>query len=94
MIDSSNKEKGLEQLKVQLDKMEWPSVYMFKFIFTADNRTYALVRRLFTDESRFFDKPSAKGKYVSVTVKELMLSSEEVVERYRKALDIEGVMAL
>jgi uncharacterized protein len=94
MIDSSDKEKGLEQLRVQLEKTEWPSVYMFKFIFESNNRTFALVRQLFTDEARFFDKPSAKGKYVSVTVKELMLSSEEVIERYRKALEIEGVMAL
>jgi uncharacterized protein len=94
MVLSLDNEQGLEQLKIQLTKMDWPSVYMFKFIFKSSNRTYALVHQLFTDEFRFSDKPSAKGKYTSVTVKELMISADEVIERYRKALEIEGVIAL
>ena len=85
----------LLRLREQLIKEQsWPAVYMFKLIFPADNRTYAMVRGLFPDEARFFDKHSSKGNYISVTVKELMLSADEVVERYRKGTEIEGVIML
>jgi len=72
----------------------WPSVYMFKFIITDNNRDFAILRSLFGDESRVFTRNSSGGKYISVTVKEMMLSAEEVVERYRKAAEIEGIIAL
>ena len=67
---------------------------MFKLIFPADNRIYALVRGVFPDEARFFEKQSSKGSYISVTVKELMLSAEEVIARYRLISQIDGVIML
>ncbi len=94
-MKKDEREDLLFRLKEQLTvEQSWPAVYMFKLIFPADNRIYALVRGLFPDEARFFDKHSSKGNYVSVTVKELMLSAEEVVERYRKGTEIEGVIML
>ncbi len=94
-MDQLQKENLLSSLREQLVKdQSWPAVYMFKLIFPADNRTYALVRNIFPEESRFFDKHSSKGNYVSVTVKELMLSPEEIIERYRKGFAIEGVIML
>ena len=94
-MDQIQKENLLTRLREQLAAdQSWPAVYMFKLIFPADNRTYALVRGIFPDESRFFDKHSSKGNYISVTVKELMMSPEEVIERYRKGFAIEGVIML
>jgi uncharacterized protein len=85
---------SLSRLKEQLVSQPWPDVYMFKMIFPANNRTYALIRNIFPEEARFFDKHSSKGKYVSITVKELMLSADEVIDRYRKVAEIDGVIML
>ncbi len=74
--------------------VSWPSVYMFKFIAPAENRIFALIHDLFPDHAEFTDRHSAGGKYVSITVKEVMLSADEVIDRYRKASAIEGVRAL
>ncbi|MBK7173474.1 MAG: DUF493 domain-containing protein [Bacteroidales bacterium] len=84
-----------QRFKEQLDKsVSWPSVYMFKIIFLADHRRYALVRSKFPDEARFFEKQSSKGKYISITVKEVMLNADEVVKRYQEISEIEGVLLL
>jgi putative lipoic acid-binding regulatory protein len=67
---------------------------MFKFIAPAENRIFALLHDLFPLHAEFTNKQSAGGKYVSITVKELMLSADEVIERYQKASAIEGVIVL
>jgi hypothetical protein len=72
----------------------WPAVYMFKFIIPESNHGYALLRSLFGEESRLSTRHSSGGKYISVTVKELMLNPAEIIERYRKAAEIEGIIAL
>lgn len=72
----------------------WPTVYMFKFIAPAENRIFARLFELFPPHAEFQQRNSSSGKYVSVTVKEVMLSSDEVVDIYRKASAIEGVMVL
>jgi|WetSurMetagenome_2_1015567.scaffolds.fasta_scaffold328410_2 uncharacterized protein len=88
-------EESLERLQAMLAKdFSWPSVYMFKLIIPAENRTFALVQKLFPDEARFFTRNSKSGKYIIITVKELMLSPEEVISRYRNVLEIEGVIIL
>jgi uncharacterized protein len=88
------KDENMTTFREHLERESWPSVYMFKMIFPADNRVYALVRNIFPDEARFFEKQSSKGNYISVTVKELMLGADEVMERYRKVSEIEGVIML
>jgi len=72
----------------------WPTVYMFKFILPNDNRKMALMRQIFEQDSRFFEKSSNKGNYISVTVKIVMLNPDEVISRYRQAAEIEGVIML
>ena len=72
----------------------WPSVYMFKFIAPAENRIFAMLHDLFPHQAEFTNRHSAGGKYVSITVKEMMLSVDEVIERYQKASAIEGVIIL
>lgn len=95
MTNDSENEKNLESLrKILLKDFSWPSVYMFKLIIPSDNRTLALVRQLFPDEARVFLRDSNSGKYIIVTVKELMISVDEVIDRYRQALAIEGVIML
>jgi len=75
-------------------EITWPTVYMFKFIAPAENRIFAMLHDLFPQQADFTNRHSAGGKYVSITVKEMMLSADEVIERYQKASAIEGVIVL
>lgn len=72
----------------------WPQVYMFKFIIAADNKKIALVQAKFSDEAITHQKESSGGKYVCITVKEVMLTPDAVIEKYKEISTIEGVMAL
>ena len=46
---------------------------MFKFIIPASNKSIALIESKFSDEAVISEKQSANGKYISITVKEVML---------------------
>jgi hypothetical protein len=82
-------------LKEKLEaNTEWPRVYFFKFIVPSDNKKLALVEALFGPEAEVSLKQSRKGTYVSVSAKELMLNSDGIINRYKKASKIEGLMAL
>lgn len=88
-------EQFLGRLQEQLSQhTTWPAVYMFKFIIPGSNQGYAQLRSLFGEESRLFTRPSSGGKYISVTVKEMMLNPAEIIDRYRQAAEIEGIIAL
>lgn len=81
-------------LKARLEKLSWPMVYMFKFIVPARNKQIALVESLFSREAVIHQRESSEGKYISITAREVMLSPDHVVEVYKKASGIEGLMAL
>lgn len=83
-----------DKLKEQLDLLEWPAVYMYKFIVQNDSHKIALVSSLFGDEANVRMQPSKNDKYMSITGTELMLSAEKVIERYEMAAKMEGVIAL
>ncbi|MGE5382301.1 MAG: DUF493 domain-containing protein [Omnitrophica WOR_2 bacterium] len=88
-------EDFLKRLEEQLGQHgSWPQVYMFKFIIPDNNRNYAILRSIFGDLSKFTTRHSAKGNYISVTVKEMMINPAEVIERYKKASIIEDIIAL
>ena len=77
------------------DKLEqhyaWPSLYIFKFIVPTGKEQQ--VKELFPNHEAT-ERGSAQGKYTSVTVQVMMQSSEAVVEIYKRAATIEGLIAL
>ncbi len=78
--------------KDKLDSIHtWPSLYMFKFIVPSgkEHEVYALFPK-----HELQTKTSSKGNYVSITAQVMMRSSDEVMDKYREAHKIEGVMAL
>ncbi len=90
-----NRDKEFESLREQLNKEKnWPLVYMFKFIIPADNRKIALVESKFSDEAIITQKESTTGKYISITVKEVMLDANSIIDKYKEMEGIEGLMAL
>jgi len=70
---------------------QWPSLYMFKFIVPQGKEQD--VKRLFP-KNVLTEKPSRKGKYVSITAKVMIASTDHVIEIYEKANEIEGLIAL
>lgn len=81
-----------ERFRELLDgQNEWPAPYLFKFI----------VPRAGLDELKelFGDHPvvvraSTRGRYVSVTATIEMGSSDDVIDMYRAAGQVDGVIAL
>jgi putative lipoic acid-binding regulatory protein len=83
-----------DNLRAQLEQLEWPSLYLFKFIVPNDNVRMAQVSALFDEQADISYHESGKGNYVSVSVKEVMLSVESIIEIYEKAAQIKGVISL
>jgi uncharacterized protein len=76
------------------ETLSFPSVYMFKFIVTSELRKIALVENLFEAGTDIHRKESGRGRYTSVTAKQVVMSADEIIEIYRKAGKIEGLIYL
>lgn len=84
-------DKKFEKLKEQLELQEWPNVYLFKFITVQENVSKILP--LFKD-GEVSTKRSSKGKYISVSVKMMMFSADQIIEKYRSVAPIKGIISL
>jgi hypothetical protein len=91
-MDNSEVLASLE--KALRESKDIPGLYMFKFIIPNDNEKRARVMALFDDTSTILLKESSTNKYVSVTSKEVMLSVDDIIDKYKLALQIEGLMIL
>jgi hypothetical protein len=87
-----NKFEKLRELL--LKDNNWPKVYMFKFIVAGDNSKIAQVESLFSTDSVIRTKESSGGKYISITVEELILNPQQIIDIYIQASKIEGIMTL
>lgn len=83
-----------DKLREQLEHQEWPDVYFFKFIVPNEPEQIARVSALFDASSDISFHPSSNGKYVSVSVKEMMLDVDSIIEKYEKASLIKGIISL
>lgn len=83
---------GKSSFREKLDKIhQWPSLYMFKFIVPKGKEDQ--VRELFP-KNILTEKQSRTGKYVSVTAKVMMSSTDAVIEIYERASEIDELIAL
>lgn len=82
-------------LQEKLETQEWPRLYMFKFIVPANHQAIAQVENLFnTKEAEVTMRTSRQGNFVSITAKEMMISAVSVIDRYKQARGIEGLISL
>ena len=82
-------------LRSALEAVEWPSVYMFKFVVVkGGDEKIAELKELFSDKAEISIRESSGGKYKSFTAKELMLSAEGVMKRYSEIATVEGILSL
>ncbi len=88
-------EKEFEKLKEKLHDLNYPLLYMFKFILKSDLTKIAQIESMFNSQTaEILRKESSKGAYISITIKEVMLDPEEVIRIYKRAALIGGVISL
>jgi len=88
-------EEFYNSLKTKLEDVHsYPTMYMFKFIVPSLSDKVEKVEALFGKEANITSRQSSKGKFTSVTVKVVMLSSDEIIQKYKEVAKIEGVMML
>ena len=84
-----------DSLRNRLEELSFPSVYMFKFIVKSDLQKIAQIESLFQPENaEIIRKESSKGAFISISVKEVLLSADEIISVYKKAAKIDGVITL
>lgn len=83
-----------DKLKIQLELQEWPNVYLFKFIVPNSSEKIAQTTALFDDSAELNLRESSKGTYMSISAKELMMDVDSIIEKYNRASQIEGLVAL
>lgn len=81
-------------LRAQLELEEWPNVYLFKLIGPNNSEVVAKITALFDDGTDLHYQPSKTGKYISISVKEMMMDVDSIIAKYEQAALIEGVMTL
>ena len=54
----------------------------------------ALVEAIFDSDAEIKQSPSSKGTYISITVRQVVLSVDDIIFIYEKSAEIKGVMSL
>jgi putative lipoic acid-binding regulatory protein len=84
------------KLKIQLDDTtNFPADYLYKFIVPTSENQVAEVKVLFDNTDAVINtKKSKTGKYVSVSITLKLKTSDEVIQYYKKAEKIKGIISL
>jgi len=90
------KEEFYKKLKTNLNETTvFPSKYLFKFIVPSDKIKINQVEELFNSGGAVINtKASKTGKFTSVSIHIIMKSADAVIEKYRAAEKIEGIISL
>lgn len=99
MSSSFNSEPQSEwdDLKDKIEaSQKFPSVYMFKFILSGDNHKIAQIEAIFDNDTEkdIFIHPSSRGRYVSITVKQMVKDVDYIIDIYKQVAKIPGVIIL
>ncbi len=96
MISEQNQEEFYSRFLKKLESSQkWPGEFMFKFILKENSKKITQLKKIFTKKSAVYSKKnSSENRFQSLSVKVKMESAEEVVEFYKKASKLEGVISL
>lgn len=91
-----DREAFYAKLKSQLeDTTKFPADYLYKFIVPTDGNQVQEVQDIFDKGGAIIDtKKSKTGKYISVSIRLQVASSDEVIEYYQKAEKVKGIISL
>ena len=96
MIPKENPEEFYSRFHEQLtDSQEWPGPFLFKFIVRGDQQKVEKLKQIFEGkQAKLKLKNSSKNTFVSVTFLAEMENPTEVINIYRAASTIEGIITL
>lgn len=83
-----------EKFRELLKDQNYPSVYLYKMIFKKDFEELVALKNCFEETAEFSTKESRNGKYISLSVKQMMLSTDDIIEKYKQIHQFEGVIVL
>ncbi|MGB0261155.1 MAG: DUF493 family protein [Flavobacteriaceae bacterium] len=85
-----------QRLHTQLsESTDWPSRYLFKFIIPKDENRKNVLLAIFSGmETDVTIKNSSGNKYQSISVESVFETPELIIEIYKKAAQIEGIIQL
>lgn len=82
----------IDSFKEKLEnEYSFPALYMFKFIVP---KTQVDKVAILFEKHDYQTRPSKKGTYVSMTAQMMMESSDKIIEVYKRANSIEGIISL
>ncbi|TAH27278.1 MAG: DUF493 family protein [Cytophagales bacterium] len=88
----NEEEDVFEGLRNKLLELDYPTTYLFKFIFPVDQ--LEKVKQLFNNQNNYVIKPSKAGNYLSLSYATIMPSAESIIDIYKQASVIKGVISL
>ena len=77
-----------------LEQEKWPLLYFFKFIVPNDSVKIEKVKQLFPNAENLSFRTSRDIRYIAISSKEVMPDVDSIIEIYKGAAEIEGVIAL
>jgi hypothetical protein len=84
----------LAKLRVQLETMEWPSVYMYKFIVPNHPEKVDAIKAMFDDSAVIKTNTSKNANFISVSIEVVELDVDSIIEKYTTASQIQGIISL
>lgn len=93
---SKKEDDFYKKLKISLEEStRFPSDYMFKFIIPNNSKQEVQIKAIFDFQGATLKINASKtGKYLSVTILSKMKSADEVIEKYKEAAKVEGIISL
>ena len=76
------------------NQIRWPMVYLFKFVIPNEEEKLAHLKSFLPNQGKIATRESKNGKYVSVSCKALMKSSESIIDVYKSVTVIDGIVSL
>jgi uncharacterized protein len=87
-------EDNYEKLRGLLAEKNFPMVYLFKFIIKKDEDKMIRIRQIFEEIAEFSQRESKNGNYNAITIKQMMLNADDIIDKYVQMEKIEGVITL
>lgn len=85
------KDSDYDNFRERLSQLKWPSFFMFKFIVPVEKKEE--IFDIFSSPA-ITVRESKTGKYVGITSHVFVASEEAVIDIYKQASKVEGVILL
>ena len=83
-----------DKLRELLADQKFPMLYPFKFIIKEDKEKLIKIKQNFDETAEYSVRKSKNGNYSSITIRQMMLSSDEIINKYKLLESISGIISL